>query len=525
MQREIPVYINYGIGRFLPMLEQFGQFLKSVPLQSFKATTSQEPVGIIVSPRNNSGIPFCNMALALLYAARGFPVTIIWDDLEFLDPEWDTQQRSVDLLVKAISKYSNIDFIQLSLLECLEIDEADRVRLETLAFHNAIWNVRNLVPSAELDAYASLSFEAMCKNAGYIKQLYATHRFDHCVHQSLVNNNGGMHKYFANQHGQRVGCFDVAGGRGLIGLEDVHGYFYDSLNTADPLYKSYLFADETLRKKAIVLARENFHSRLHGRDDRSTQPTSDSAQSVEKFDIVIPMNIFWDAAALGRDRLFETPYDWLLSTISYILFQTPFSVALRQHPHEKQFLGQFKTGTLLGEALENRFEGHPRFRFISCTEPINTYHLIEDAKIVLPYTSTIGIEAALMGKHVVVASNVYYVDQPFVHKAASVEDYFSQIKEVDSISLSEESKEAAWLLYFLVTMTPYMYVPFGLDPADVQKWTAAGFKALNDDEQLDMAIHCLASNTPFSYPNGERIIKEALASEEHINELDFAHHP
>ena len=525
MKTETPVYINYGIGRFMPMLQQFGQFLKTVPLHSFEVTRDTAPVGIIVSPRNNSGIPFCNIALALLYAARGFPVTIIWDDLEFLDPEWEIQSRSVGVLVKAIKEHSVINYIQLSHLESEIISHSDKEFLHEIAFQNAVWNVRNLVPSDDLETYTRLSFEAMCKNAGQIKKLYSTHQFDHCVHQSLKNNNGGIHKYFANQHNQRVGCFDVADERGLIGLSDVHGYLYDLLPLVEPESPFYLFENESNKKAAFKLAKKMYNSRLYGEDEYATQPRADRAVTVDPYDIVIPLNIFWDAAALGRCALFDSPYDWLLNVVSYILFDTKYSVVLRQHPHEKIFQDQFKTGTLIGNALISRFKGHPRFRFISSTDQINTYHLIKQAKMVLPFTSTIGIEAALMGKQVIVASNVYYSNQPFVYKARSVEDYFDKIGRCESVKHSEGAITRGWLLYFLATQTPFMNIPFGLNPADVQKWTAAGFNVLHKNEIINLAIHCLATNTPFSYENGKRILDTELKKNERINDLDFAHHP
>ena len=525
MQSDIPVYINYGLGRFLPMLQQFGQFLQTVPLASFNVTRQQDPVGVIVSPRNNSGIPFCNLTLALMYVARGYPVTIIWDDLEFLDPEWDTQKRCIDLLVKAICDHTPIKFVQLSTVSKAALDAEDHLHLKKLASHNAIWNVRNVVPTDALDHYSKLSFDTMVQHAGRIKQLYTLHQFDHCVHQSLVNNNGGLHKYFGNQAGQRVSCIDIAGGKGLIGLNDVHGYFYDLLHLQDPDSFFHLFGDDQYREAALELARNTYELRLFGKDDRSTQPTSEETESIGTWDIVIPMNIFWDAAALGRNRLFESPYSWLVQTISHILFNTPFSVALRQHPHEKNFLNQFETGTLLGTALLSRFEGHPRFKFISCTDPINTYHLIETCNLVLPFTSTVGIEAALMGKQVIVASDVYYANEPFVSKAQSVEDYFKQISESTPTDLSENAEQRAWLFYFLVTQTPYLHLPFGLDPADVQQWCQAGFEALNTHPTIQDAINCLATNTPFSFVNGKRILDETIAKKEKSHDQDPAYHP
>ncbi|MBX2822072.1 MAG: hypothetical protein KTR29_20430 [Rhodothermaceae bacterium] len=525
MQDDVPVYINYGIGRFLPMLEQFAEFLKTVPLNTFTVQSNQAPVGIIVSPRNNSGIPFCNIAIALLYAARGYPVTIIWDDLEFLDPDGETQNRCVGILVEAISKHSTINFIQLSGLEEVALDTSDEAYLQEIALNNAVWNVRNIVPTEELDFYARLSFEAMCTNAGKIKHLYDAHTFDHCVHQSLLNNNGGVHKYFANQNGIRVSCLDASNGRGMIGLHDVQGYFYDVLPLIDPQSLFYLFKEEEYKEHAIEAARSDHEKRLYGHDERSTQPVDEESEQLDRYDIVIPLNIFWDTSALGRNRFFASPYEWLVETVSYILSNTSFSVVLRQHPHEVHFKKfNFETGTLLGRDLQSRFGSHPQFRFVSSEEKVNTYHLIQQADLVLPYTSTLGIEAAMMGKRVIVESNVYYADQPFVHKAESIEDYFTQIKNGAQPSVSETDKMNGWLLYYLVSQTPFVHTSFGLDPVDIQKWTTSGFDALSNDKALGTAIDCLASNTPYSFSNGKRLLEEAIAKKRLVHDTHLAYH-
>ena len=523
MQTEVPVYINYGVVRFAQMFQQFAKFIDTVPLSTFRRTVDQEPAGIIVSPRNNSGIPFCNITLALLYASRGLPVTIIWDDQEFLDPEWELQNRCVGELIRFVCQNSVIDSIQLSRLEPAAIDPEDEAYLRKIGFNNAVWNVRDIVPGEALDTYSRLSFEAMCNNAGRIKQLYATRRFDHCVHQSLLNNNGGVHKYFANQSGRRVSCFDMSHGRGMIGLNDVQGYYYDVLPLVDEQSPFYLFGNEAFKEAALESARADHQRRFEGKDSRSTQPAVGEARDLADYDVVIPLNIFWDVSALGRNRLFDSPHDWLVQTISYILENTLFSVAVRQHPHEVKFK-QFATGDLLGKDLTARFGKYSRFRFINSEEKVNTYRLIERARVVLPYTSTLGIEAALMGKPVIVESNVYYADQPFVYKAESVDDYFEHIERAEHVRLSEEAEQMGWLLYFLTSQTPFLYSSFGLVPPDIQRWTAAGFDALAADEMMGVAIECLATNTPLPYVNGRRILEEILHSREKVHDAHIAYH-
>ena len=233
------------------------------------------------------------------------------------------------------------------------------------------------------------------------------------------------------------------------------------------------------RRIAINEAVKEHKLRKAGKDTRNFQVVSKASSDRHvKVDILFPLNILWDAASLGRNQFFDSPFYWLRDTIDFLLNSTDAVVGVRQHPRERVFK-QFGTGDKLGEYLIKRFGHHPRFYFISCDEKINTYLLIENCKIVLPYTSTVGIEAAMMGKTVILESNVYYNNQPFVLTARSKEDYFQKIKKAyekkDGAAYQSgkgiKNQESGWLLYFLVNKCIGAFSDFGLDPEDFEKWT------------------------------------------------------
>ncbi|MDY6952602.1 MAG: hypothetical protein SWE60_13910 [Thermodesulfobacteriota bacterium] len=510
----IPVYINYGKEAFLKTYDLFRAFLKTFPYSQMERDTETGPrAGIIVSPRNNSAIPWCNISLALLYAYKGFPLSIIWDDLPFLDPEWELQKALVQKVLDEVCEKGPMNQIRVSALDDSALDDSDYAEISRLAAANALWNVRQIVPCDRLEEYTTLSRACMEANAPKLKTLYSRHTFDHCVHQSFVNNNGGLHRWFGANNGIRMSCLDLCLGAGLLGLNHVAGYHTDLPPLLSP-GRDYLFHDPLERDLAIREAKKEVALRQHGKDRRKSQLVSlDAKTLINDVDVVMPLNIFWDAAALYRNRFFETPYHWLMETIDFILKQTKAKLAVRQHPHERDFAA-YGTGSSLGASLKQTFGHDPRFMFLSCDDPINTYRLFEKAQVVLPYTSTVGIEAALMGKSVIIESSVYYGNQPFVTRAESKADYFKKIKEACGSPakssphiLSGSTKEDGWLLYFLLNRCQGITSEFGLDPSDVQKWAAKGFAALIEDDTLMTALEALATGTPYAYLNGRKVLR------------------
>lgn len=511
---QIPVYINYGKKNFFKTYNLFKEFLKTVPYEKLEFKDSvNRSAGIIVSPRNNSGIPWCNITIALLYAHKKMPFKIILDDLNFLDPEWEYQLNAVEETVEYICNNLNTSYLNTSVQVDTDLDDFDYKEINRLSIINGIWNVRNLVPSENLNQYINLSYAALETNAKKIKGLYSTNIFEHCVHQSLVNNNGGLHKWFGKKYGVRVGCMDISQGRGLVGIKDVPGYNSDLPDTVKKNMTDFLDSTEN-KQIAINEAIKEHKLRKNGQDARTYQIVSTcKSDTPVEVDILIPINILWDAASLGKNQFFESPLFWLQETINFILTKTTARVVVRQHPAEREF-EIYGTGKKLGEYLQNQFGNHPCFRFISCNDNINTYLLLEQCKVVLPHTSTVGIEAALMGKKVIIESSVYYKDQPFVVKAESKEDYFNKIKqfyeEYDQFHNNIKDNigyENALLLYFLLTQCSIVESNFGLDPLDFENWTPRGFDLLTRDENLMTAIEALISGKPFPYLNGMKKLK------------------
>ncbi len=507
-ENNIPVYVNYGEKNFNEMYYKFLKFLETVPFSDLnKIDSHRKTAGIIVCPRNNSGIPFCNLTIALIYLYKSEPVSIIWDDLDFIDETSKNQNTILGKVINLICANSSIKLLRLSEYPDEPINSMEDRYIRKLATSNAIWNVRKVVPSKELKSYELASYNALRINSKKIKSFYKSNNFTHCVHQSLINENGGLHKLFANKYNIRMSSLDIAAGRGQMSTNDVPAYHSDLLK----IVYSPIFKDDANRNIALACAKSEFSKRMEGKDSRGYQKiSSKNDKESYTYDVIMPLNILFDGAALNRNRLFKTPFEWATDTVQFIIKHTNLSIVVRQHPNERKY-SIYGTGVNLGDYLKSKFDNYPNFRFISCDEDVNTYSLVKNAKIVIPYTSSVGLEAALLGKIVIAESDVYYSDLPIILKPKSKQDYFDSIKHYgctlnQKIAHSEDNINLGWILYFLVHDCPRIRSDFGLEPNDFEKWTQKGFNSLINDEDLMYAIYGLSSDTAYAYMNCIRIL-------------------
>src|SRR5262249_52842409 len=139
-------------------------------------------------------------------------------------------------------------------------------------------------------------------------------------------------------------------------------------------------------------------------------------------DVLIPMNVDFDTAALGRHVHFEDTTEWVCETAQFALSRSSSRVVVRQHPSERRELERSRLD--LRQRLFERFGDNGRVRFVAAEDPVSTYDLVRDARVVVPFVSTFGVEAAALGKTVIAAGASYYTELGFAYSARSRAAYF-----------------------------------------------------------------------------------------------------
>lgn len=182
----------------------------------------------------------------------------------------------------------------------------------------------------------------------------------------------------------------------------------------------------------------------------------------DKAFILICPNVVFDAGYGKITNVFPSMKEWLVETILFLLSNSSHLIVVRAHPGEGLYwAGKEPVHELL--AKEGITPGD-RLVIIPGPAKVNTYRLMERCLFGVVFSSSTGLEMAVMGKHVVTASNVVYANRGFTHDAERRDDYFRQLGDLSGRSdlspVAESTQQLALLFYFVyhwVTQYPYPY--------------------------------------------------------------------
>ncbi len=146
-------------------------------------------------------------------------------------------------------------------------------------------------------------------------------------------------------------------------------------------------------------------------------------------DVAVFTNVVWDSAAFDRDTIFEGQFAWIEQVISWARSRPEIRVAVRIHPAETNVTYNKSDERMLTFIQRTFAELPPNVTVIPPHERKNSYGLVEQAKVVLAYSSSIGLEAALVGKPVFIAAWTHYIQKGLTHTFDSKSAYFTALEE------------------------------------------------------------------------------------------------
>lgn len=464
---------------------------------------SKEKISVLVSNFSFSSSPFYLITIAVMLKVRGNDVEIIWDDLEGLDEIYynhdnmtSTQNKIIDKILNYVNERFNIKIIKMSEMGLEYLDSDDIRELKELSKVNTISKYRKVFFDKECEEYEKKCFEVLKYNFKKIKYLFNNYKIEKIVSFTGLHKKTGLYTWGGNKYNILVFSYDVSDRGLIVATEGAVTHQIDILK----IIKEKKLNNELL-KKIIHFSEDHFYKRLMSINNKSLgiyqQEKYNEKVNNYKYDIVIPLNICWDGAALGINSFFNSFGDWLRETITYILDNTEATIAVRQHPGERFF----NTGKDIKRQLERNFHNNSRVAYISCQDNINTYNLVKEAKVVLPYTSTVGIESVLLNKIVIMENNAYYSEMKFVQKAKSKEDYFFKIKDClsyKSYKLSKQSIDEALLCYALVM---FNYIETKFIDLNMNIWIKESFEDMIRREDVKKFLHTFETGEPIALNN------------------------
>ena len=441
-------------------------------------------------------LPWFMLTVAAGLAARGRRVRIVRDDVS-CGPDTATrgyEQHSIRAVQASLP--SAVQRILLS-----DIQPAGGVAIcassiGRLAELNTIQKYRGEHLPSESDAYRSAVEEALLRAAARVEPLLQQTNPRYVVLGGGIYGSSGIFIDVGRRMGCRVATLDSGSGVMLAATDGIAAYL-DDIPAAFRLLSN---DDEWV----VAEAEAELERRMQRKDAFQYQLATSTGQ-VDPVGVLLPLNHSFDSASRGRHRVFKNQTEWMLETVAWVLECTSETIAVRRHPSER--LDSHTSNDDYAALLTSRFGRNGRLKYISADVPVNTYDLIRQASVVVPYVSTVGIEAAAMGKPVVTEGASCYVDLGFVWGAGTRDEYFGAIRRAlgGHLQLSEPQRQAAWRCYYLTQCCNFLHTRFTPQPNDFDTWVKESPEAILSSPEIVDLLNAIDSATPLSLVRHARI--------------------
>lgn len=467
---------NIEMKRYYQRMEEFIGAYCDVEISP---CVEKEKLLIMIQEWAGMVMPFHQIALGMMLRARGVNVEFLLNDQSYFGDAFlhdgvnEYQNKMLIELLEAVQDVSGIPYYKLSTSSQIELDEQEQQIIQRKLYYNKVWLTRSIVFNDNSELLKHVEYKWF-NNARAIKGFLSNHDYQKVVTFTGIHFEFSILNELANRFGKQVYTYEY-----------VRGYTF-SLSGPAVLQKDIrLIESKELSQSQLSYFYDFADTHIKNNFKFKTNKSTEKS-------VLIPLNIFWDSAAFGENDVFGYFDKWLIQTIEYIIANHSVKVIVRQHPHERRF----GTGKEVESLLQSKFGGHPSFEFIPASADVDSYELIENASVILPNTSTVGVEAALIGKNVIVKNDVYYANSGFVKKAESEKEYFQFISEAlqqDQEFKLPDDKILKAKLYFALIMHNSVDNSFGHVSSDFMKWIEESWNTIMNHRSarwlLDMIIN------------------------------------
>jgi len=154
---------------------------------------------------------------------------------------------------------------------------------------------------------------------------------------------------------------------------------------------------------------------------------------IANFKQIVPIftNVVYDTSQAHANVMFPHMFAWLDTLLGIIHSHPETLFVIRAHPDEMR-IGTAKLSNETVEAWVEEKELHKlnNIEFVKPNEYLSSYELIQKAKFVIVYNSSIGLEATLFGKAVICGGKARYTQYPIVYFPDSVTAMVEKINEL-----------------------------------------------------------------------------------------------
>ncbi len=234
----------------------------------------------------------------------------------------------------------------------------------------------------------------------------------------------------------------------------------------------------------------------------------------------------------GEDD-FQGPYemqeDWVQGVVDWVRPRDDVELVIRVHPHlsGSKRLGEAPKETALYERMRHALPSN--VRMVMPDEPVNSYGLMDEADIGLSFGSTPGLEMAMLGKPVVLASRSFYEKAANLLTVQAQRELEVTLERSMKIQSHREIRREAFRM-------AYSYVfkfepPFPLVRAHGVIDVSLGYDSVEElapgrDPTLDRICgYLIEQSSVYESPSSEDIARTSIEEDEFFDWLEAQHEP
>jgi hypothetical protein len=149
-----------------------------------------------------------------------------------------------------------------------------------------------------------------------------------------------------------------------------------------------------------------------------------------QFRQVVPVftNVIFDTSQPHSNVVFSDMFAWLDGVVELSRAHPETLFVIRAHPDEAR-PGKESRESVAGWVRKNHIDELPNVLFVQPQQYFSSYELIQRAKFVMVYNSTIGLEASLMGAPVLCGGKARFTQLPTVFFPETPQDHWQQAEQ------------------------------------------------------------------------------------------------
>lgn len=176
--------------------------------------------------------------------------------------------------------------------------------------------------------------------------------------------------------------------------------------------------------------------------------------------IALLCNLTWDTSALGRDIGFENMFDWIFTNIDFCIANPEYQLIIRCHPVEDKGFDDSRTVERVPDKIHEKYSELPdHIKIIRGKSELNSHAICSFSDFISLYTTSVGLEMSMKGRHVLISGECHYRDKGFGHCITSKKEYLETLNADPIQTISNEAVEYSRRYAYCFVKRSMSYIP------------------------------------------------------------------